>query len=703
LCIIAYKPKTIKMPKPSILKNCFESNPNGAGYMYRRNNEIHIRKGFMKFDEFYTDLMANVTNKDDVVMHFRIATHSVISPKNTHPFPITSKRSELHELFFDCKRAIVHNGILHDFVDTNDDISDSAFFAKMLYPCQRESQYKAVLDHHNKTSKFVVMTSKFTIVSGQFTKKWGCYFSNYGYEDRVQYTSYYQGCTTWQNGCGAGVVTLPSGHSFDTKAKIYDDEFDKDIDWEKLYGVDGAAVRQYGNGKNQRRGSSSTYAERETERREKLYANDKHSKHMAQFRREKSTVPSKKPLKIDVKTVDGKTVTIDTYVAKDIKTDGENSTSVDAPTYYLPDSLNVNGMPLSFSTGTPDAIKKDVIRKMCQEHEKKKEGFDDYLKRGDAVLDDKYVDVTKRFTMKSSTGALLNVGELTGKRFYTLMNSVDWTLYFDGFIVTNTDMTKFYVSGNKDDNTPVKIKMACPDNGRKPIGKDKYPSMTLRSPDGNSMLFVHDHFKKERFIEMINGGYIIEIGGKTIGDRSEIIVIDNAKKIVGEGRVVVCTSKSTVKLYEGGCDGNVVVSIIPDRMPTDDQERTILKESSNVDKFLEFTRRNNTTVNGGISVYHVDMDGNCKDVTPSTGFSKAIDLTVDATPEEKEMEQELIEELKDAAVGVSIDKEALYEDAADVKETSVDGTTVFTDNEEEEIKDTVEEINDASGILGGDL
>jgi len=349
MCIICYKPKGVKMPKESTMKNCFESNPHGAGYMFRRNGIVHVRKGFMTFDAFTADVdEQNITKKDDVVFHFRIATHSKVSPENTHPFPITSVRSELHELLIDCKRALVHNGILHDFVDTTDDISDSAFFAKMLFPCQRESQYKAILNCHNKTSKFVVMTSKFTIVSGNFVKKFGCSFSNYGYEDPVIPTVY----TPSQWAVGNGVITLPSGHTFDTTAgctgfggkyNVYDDDYEKD--WEKLYGVDGDAVRQYDRNKN-RRGSSGG----------QVISQAAKSFH--------TTVQTK----VQVNTLMGTPVDVENHVDKKVP---------------LPSVLVVNGHQISFSDGVTDEMKLDIIRKYCRETEERIK-FQAYLRGDDA-------------------------------------------------------------------------------------------------------------------------------------------------------------------------------------------------------------------------------------------------------------------------------------------------------------------------------
>lgn len=183
MCIIVLKSKKAKLPPDDVLEECFISNPHGAGYMYREHNQIIIHKGFMKFDSFLTSLHANVGKKKiEVCLHFRVATHGTVKPMNCHPFPITSELQPLHDINVVCTRALCHNGILSGYGDTKRDISDSAFLAKMLYPCRTEQQYTTVLNRHSGSSRFVVMTGQFTIVSGNFIAEKGCLFSNDSYK-----------------------------------------------------------------------------------------------------------------------------------------------------------------------------------------------------------------------------------------------------------------------------------------------------------------------------------------------------------------------------------------------------------------------------------------------------------------------------------------------------------------------------------------
>ena len=100
MCIIAIKPEGQKVTK-AILQNCYENNPDGAGFMYAASGQVEYQKGFMSFLDFWDtwtktrDRLA--LNKRMVVFHFRIATAGVISPGQCHPFPVTKDIEEMQE------------------------------------------------------------------------------------------------------------------------------------------------------------------------------------------------------------------------------------------------------------------------------------------------------------------------------------------------------------------------------------------------------------------------------------------------------------------------------------------------------------------------------------------------------------------------------------------------------------------------------
>jgi len=115
MCIIVYKPGNVTMPDYETLKNCFDNNGDGAGYMFADNNKVHIVKGLMTFDGFLRSFTKTVKQygKDRAyVLHFRWSTQAGIRRDCTHPFPLSKNMNELRKLKTTCDIGIVHNGII---------------------------------------------------------------------------------------------------------------------------------------------------------------------------------------------------------------------------------------------------------------------------------------------------------------------------------------------------------------------------------------------------------------------------------------------------------------------------------------------------------------------------------------------------------------------------------------------------------------
>lgn len=142
MCIIIAKNKSDRLPTIEELKNSFEYNSDGAGFMYVDNGKVIIDKGYMYESDFlkrYSELCDKYNNFKDkcLVVHCRIGTSSSNTAKNTHPYPITYKESELHKTYFECELGMAHNGIIHDYTPkwnkptTND---TQEFILKYVYP-----------------------------------------------------------------------------------------------------------------------------------------------------------------------------------------------------------------------------------------------------------------------------------------------------------------------------------------------------------------------------------------------------------------------------------------------------------------------------------------------------------------------------------------------------------------------------------------
>jgi len=216
MCIIVYKPKRVPMPSLEIMTNCFKANPDGAGFMYRADDMIHISKGYMTLELLLAGLerTAETVNlkATDVVIHFRISTHGSVVPENCHPFPLSNDSSDLKALDIVCPRALAHNGILHEygeFTNGETDMSDTMYFAKMLSGVNDRFIEPVMASHTAKGSKFVYMSGAGKSVPfGMFKPKGsGLWFSNTGYIKPVAALPTYSFGGHWMGNVGTYIRT----------------------------------------------------------------------------------------------------------------------------------------------------------------------------------------------------------------------------------------------------------------------------------------------------------------------------------------------------------------------------------------------------------------------------------------------------------------------------------------------------------------
>jgi hypothetical protein len=124
MCVIVAKPKGVELNIEE-LHNCWQRNPDGAGFAYAEFGEVKIDKGYMEEDKFFERLIApglkSWTSKG-MVLHFRIRTHGDTDEENTHPFEVVPG-----------KLAFAHNGVLHGFeVKGREHLSDTQVFNRYI-------------------------------------------------------------------------------------------------------------------------------------------------------------------------------------------------------------------------------------------------------------------------------------------------------------------------------------------------------------------------------------------------------------------------------------------------------------------------------------------------------------------------------------------------------------------------------------------
>lgn len=185
MCIIVAKESGIAFPSKKTLQNCFDSNPDGAGYMFSRAGLVHIHKGFMTFAAFWKAVTSEKLHvKDTVIYHFRIGTSGASDGSACHPFPVTNNVDALKNTRVSCNMAVVHNGV---FGPGSGDLSDTMLFIRdiLSYPAVREqlenSAIQRLLSGYIKSSKLVVLTPIKLLYFGNFITYKEIKYSNNGY------------------------------------------------------------------------------------------------------------------------------------------------------------------------------------------------------------------------------------------------------------------------------------------------------------------------------------------------------------------------------------------------------------------------------------------------------------------------------------------------------------------------------------------
>lgn len=191
MCVIIYKPAHVALPTDSILKTCWDHNPDGAGLAIMGNDSVTIDKGFMDLSSFMDFVKTTVKPEYAVVYHFRIATSGGINPQACHPFPVSNKVKDLRALHINTDRAFIHNGVISqgskDLSDTQLYIRDilSKYISKGL---PTDTRQKRIADD-TIGSRTVLMDAKAhdVFLTGNWLadKETGLMFSNDSYKERA--------------------------------------------------------------------------------------------------------------------------------------------------------------------------------------------------------------------------------------------------------------------------------------------------------------------------------------------------------------------------------------------------------------------------------------------------------------------------------------------------------------------------------------
>ena len=181
MCVAIYKPKRVNLPSLEILKQCWDANPDGAGFalLTGGGRAIEIHKGYMTWKQFVAayEKYRLAEFSGDLLLHFRIATHGGVSPGNTHPFSLTKDVKLLKHPNVRTNYALVHNGMLP--IEPEGDISDTMEFCRRLAPLhQNIPAVFNLIQGMAGSNKIAVMTREKVHLFGAWEIRDGVYFSN---------------------------------------------------------------------------------------------------------------------------------------------------------------------------------------------------------------------------------------------------------------------------------------------------------------------------------------------------------------------------------------------------------------------------------------------------------------------------------------------------------------------------------------------
>jgi len=191
MCVICISERGVRQPDVDTMQAMWNRNSHGAGYMYQRNGEVIVKKGFMTFKDFCQAVEnEHFTAEDPVVYHFRISTQGGINPQMTQPFFFTRDLERTKVLCARTRLGICHNGIIPVTTFSDREYSDTAHFIAEYLPgiisCVRDI-YRPEVQEKIKDliqSKMAFLDCKGTVTTvGNFiTESDGLIYSNSSYK-----------------------------------------------------------------------------------------------------------------------------------------------------------------------------------------------------------------------------------------------------------------------------------------------------------------------------------------------------------------------------------------------------------------------------------------------------------------------------------------------------------------------------------------
>jgi hypothetical protein len=236
MCVIFSCPDS--MPTLEQLELGEKSNPHGGGYATLIKGKLSYRKG-LTAKEIHADIKKGLI-QNPCIIHFRIKSVGIVTPKLTHPFEISDKvelnlegkfneKSKVTGLFF-------HNGTIQDwkthYFNTvrisnskmlKGEMSDSRAFAFIVSKYGHECL--DYIDPKDTYNRYAVLDMDGIHTYGSWTKCGSIMASNdhfevKEYDDEVNGYGMYSGNGRFYNGTGLSKIDYPLDEDFDLTNEV---------------------------------------------------------------------------------------------------------------------------------------------------------------------------------------------------------------------------------------------------------------------------------------------------------------------------------------------------------------------------------------------------------------------------------------------------------------------------------------------------
>lgn len=210
MCVIMSKPANIAFPEESILKNCWDNNPDMGGFMYALNGKVYIHKGYETWKSFKAALdraREKTGDKIPYVCHFRISTQG-FDKACCQPFPLSGNMKALKKQKYSANIGVAHNGILSLTSDGSKEYSDTMKFITdylvniiRTYSWYKDQRTVTLIENLIEGSRFAILDKQghCELLGNGWIENKGCYYSNSTYSYK-KYSPHWG--TNWWNDYG---------------------------------------------------------------------------------------------------------------------------------------------------------------------------------------------------------------------------------------------------------------------------------------------------------------------------------------------------------------------------------------------------------------------------------------------------------------------------------------------------------------------